>query len=335
MDFGLEAARSRRRVPSDGGYDITSVVFHRRGQYDFNLTLHGLFVPPVSHLMDSTPPIEQPGRGVSGFSVLDAPLSANLEFGFDSPSQAAATLLDIVTERQEGHYETAANDPFLNNFDQENLDDIFNVDIPRRRIGFSDSLETNQIPSSPNSEPLFSDELNQDNPNEIFDIDISSLGIDFSNSVETNPNTPATTQNTRISSINLDQHIPNDSFDIDVPGQEINLSNSLEANPDVPTASQDTNFSSNEYDLTTRLSTPTRRPPATTPISGNSSPERHSCRLCSSTFKRPSDLKRHVKVHFPGQRKFHCRQLGCGRNGRKGYYRRDKLRDHERQVHGI
>ena len=60
---------------------------------------------------------------------------------------------------------------------------------------------------------------------------------------------------------------------------------------------------------------------------------RHVCRFCSSTFKRKGDLRRHSKKHFPEQASFHCRHPHCERNGRNGFYRRDKLIAHQKQAH--
>jgi hypothetical protein len=44
-------------------------------------------------------------------------------------------------------------------------------------------------------------------------------------------------------------------------------------------------------------------------------------------------LSRHYKVHFPTERRFHCHEVGCDRNGKNGYYRRDKLYDHQRKIY--
>jgi len=64
-------------------------------------------------------------------------------------------------------------------------------------------------------------------------------------------------------------------------------------------------------------------------------PDRHACSVCTAAFKRPSDLKRHSRVHSPETRTFHCREPHCGRNGSRGFYRRDKLVQHQRQVHDL
>lgn len=64
-------------------------------------------------------------------------------------------------------------------------------------------------------------------------------------------------------------------------------------------------------------------------------PQRHPCNRCFQSFKRKSDLRRHFKVHFPSQRTFQCDLPDCDRIGQNGFYRRDKLRDHQRQVHRL
>jgi hypothetical protein len=64
-------------------------------------------------------------------------------------------------------------------------------------------------------------------------------------------------------------------------------------------------------------------------------PKDHLCDRCSSAFSRAGDLRRHYKVHFPHHRTFHCLIEGCNRSGERGFYRRDKLHDHQRQAHGF
>jgi hypothetical protein len=59
----------------------------------------------------------------------------------------------------------------------------------------------------------------------------------------------------------------------------------------------------------------------------------HRCDLCHSIFGRAGDLKRHRRTHFPENRCYHCHKDGCDRNGRKGFFRRDKFRDHQRKAH--
>ena len=56
---------------------------------------------------------------------------------------------------------------------------------------------------------------------------------------------------------------------------------------------------------------------------------------CVRSFARSSDLKRHVGKHNSGARTHHCFENGCNYNGAKGFYRRDKLVDHQKTRHGM
>jgi hypothetical protein len=383
MDSGLESAGNQHRVSLGGGYcNITTLFSHRRGQYDFDIKIHGYFVPPASHIMSSAP-IEQPGQDVGGFAtsgldedshfggigrlgaifsngvrragqeldipvaasnqtnghiediepVQDAALDAQFELDFDFPSQAETAPLHIPLECQDGLYDMAFNDHLLNNVPQEPTTDILTTDIPGQKTDFSGRIETNPSAASACTEMnISSKQFDEGVPSDVFDMDIPGQESYFSGSLGPNSNLPSASPMTSFSSNDFNLDTPNDIFSIDCPRQEINFSNSFETNPNAPSASQETS-SSNDFNLTPIPSTPPHSSQAATPSSSNSSPDRHSCRHCNSTFKRQTDLKRHAKVHFPGQRKFHCRQPGCVRNGRKGFYRRDKLRDHEKQVH--
>ena len=56
---------------------------------------------------------------------------------------------------------------------------------------------------------------------------------------------------------------------------------------------------------------------------------------CEYQTKRPYDLARHLKTHFPAQpgEKFDCPGRGCGRIDEHGFDRKDHLREHLRKVH--
>lgn len=60
----------------------------------------------------------------------------------------------------------------------------------------------------------------------------------------------------------------------------------------------------------------------------------HQCDFCSTSFVRAGDRDRHRRTHFPENRLHHCHENGCSRNGANAFFRRDKLRDHQRKVHG-
>ncbi|MCJ1481505.1 hypothetical protein MMC06_001664 [Schaereria dolodes] len=56
---------------------------------------------------------------------------------------------------------------------------------------------------------------------------------------------------------------------------------------------------------------------------------------CSRTFKRCADMERHARKHEPTAQKYYCSVEGCkyGAANGKGFYRRDKLLSHVRNVH--
>ena len=351
-------------------YDITSLFSNPR---EANIILHGFFVLPASHMINSTPPIEQPAPGMGSFATISpnetshfeesscvragfpnevsftgidfnlpvtaSTLDANFEIDLESLSQIAAGPVDITPRRQDGLHDTPFTNPFANDLPQQNLSDIFRDEIPSQEYDFSRSLETNPNILSATPETSFSSShYDQVTPHDIF-----SLNIPSQDSLETNPYQPP-------------------------PSKEYDSSRNLETSPNVLSATPQTSFSSNDFnqdkvseifvsespdiqathligpstmqetrndsDLTS-IPIPDTPSPSSPASNNNSSPDRHSCSQCSATFKRTGDVKRHEKVHIPGQRRFHCWQLGCERNGRRGFYRRDKLRDHEKQVHGL
>jgi hypothetical protein len=118
-------------------------------------------------------------------------------------------------------------------------------------------------------------------------------------------------------------------FSAELFGLEIALDNPF---AETSFESQDSSLnlsSSTEEDQRLVLSAPGTPSAFSSTING-----RHYCRLCNTAFKRPGDVKRHSKVHFP-ERNFHCREPDCKRNGKHGFYRKDKLRAHQRQVHNM
>ena len=93
--------------------------------------------------------------------------------------------------------------------------------------------------------------------------------------------------------------------------------------------SQDGSFISPGSDTLSEIPTPGT---ATSVISG-----RFTCLHpgCVRSFGRSSDLKRHMGKHDTGTRPFNCYVDGCKYNGAKGFYRRDKLVDHQKAKHGM
>ncbi|KAF8857969.1 hypothetical protein BDZ45DRAFT_409479 [Acephala macrosclerotiorum] len=55
---------------------------------------------------------------------------------------------------------------------------------------------------------------------------------------------------------------------------------------------------------------------------------------CSKSFTRPSDLERHWHSVHLGER-HHCSWFGCGNNQGRGFCRLEKLRKHQKGVHGV
>ena len=54
---------------------------------------------------------------------------------------------------------------------------------------------------------------------------------------------------------------------------------------------------------------------------------------CSASFKRFCDLSRHQKKHLPPT--WHCLEHGCRYRYPRGFYRRDKLADHQKTKRGL
>ena len=54
------------------------------------------------------------------------------------------------------------------------------------------------------------------------------------------------------------------------------------------------------------------------------------CTKCGLTFSRAADLGRHMGIHLPERRKYHCSVRGCEY---RGSYRKDKLASHVRNRH--
>jgi hypothetical protein len=321
MEFDPESARNQRTEPLDASFsNISPLVFHHPSPCSCGLTLHGFFVPFTSYTMCPGAPMEQ--QMSSGFRASisngvredlvaassqtnmqnqDPALNANFNYDFNFAQQVETTLLYPTPEHQDQQYETAAADAIQTQFH------------------FPSQVST--IAHHP-----FPNDLDQNTTNNMLDFDIASEGINSSGSLDTNLSPASHSTNMSLPFHNFDQNTPNDISRSDIPGQEI------EAHANIPSASPEMIFS--EFNQTTPLRTPSPSSP-TTPNTSNHSPSRQFCRLCRQTFKRPGDLKRHENVHFPDRRRFHCWQLGCKRNGRKGFFRRDKLRDHEKQVHHL
>lgn len=85
----------------------------------------------------------------------------------------------------------------------------------------------------------------------------------------------------------------------------------------------------------TTTTTPTAAPAATITTVPRLTCSHHAC--SNRTFSRASDLARHMKKHQPTARRYWCSVSGCkysSGNG-NGFYRRDELVSHQRNVHGV
>lgn len=289
----MRSASTRLPAPLDAEFlNIASFRFHRQGRYDFGLTL-GLFVPPPT--TTSAVPIEQPGP------ILDS--LGTIGLSDDSLFEESGGLRVI----------------FSDGTCRAGLD----IDAPAVQ-----SSKTNEQNEDPEALLDSAPDVNVE-----FDSDFSSrLGAALRNIAPERQETLYETVASERFLGDFDQETPNDNFSPNLLDHLIDLSHGLNTNQNAPSASQETAFSaSNHSNPTARLSTHSPGSPHTLASSNPRPPGPFTCGHCSATFKRPGDLKRHEKVHFPGQRTFHC--WLCGRNGRKGFYRRDKLRDHEKKVH--
>lgn len=350
-----------------GGCDITSLRLTRRGRYEFDLTFHVRFTHPTPDQMDSIPPLELPApamdcfadSGFDDYSTLGEPgklranfsigvlesllkekstmvapplanelnrdleyvpnminhtnLGANLGFDIDVSSQVEKAPLQMVFPKQIENFQTAIHEPFLSAFNQNNRINAFNTDELRRGMNSSEGFEAKStFPTFSQTSTFSSGNLN------------SIYGLGF------NPVASSTSAEIGISSdeFNFSTNTPRSSQKSPFFSSASSLSSSnLSTTIVSPSISANTSPSISAHTSPSAL--------ATIPRLIDSFPEGYFCRLCSRTFKRPSDLKRHEGVHFPEQRKHHCKQSGCERKGQNGFYRRDKLRIHERQVHGF
>lgn len=61
---------------------------------------------------------------------------------------------------------------------------------------------------------------------------------------------------------------------------------------------------------------------------------RHNCTACPASYKRRYELYRHRLVHT-GVRNHGCHFIGCNKAAPSGFARKDHLRQHLKQVHGV
>jgi hypothetical protein len=251
---------------------------------------------------------------------------------FYFPPQAVPSPFHMFPEQQNGNYRTAINRPFLSDFAQESPAEQPNGNYQSDVNGFflSDlDLETpndNFSDSEPGQGRNF---LQADFPTSSQETALSFTSFRSFHNAETNPT---------VRSMNPELSFSSNEFDF-LDGVEETSPSAPPADPEMGLSSSEFDFldsflpSSQESSLSNLMTATSPSTPATTLSSSTNSPDRYSCHKCPSVFKRAGDLKRHQGVHLP--RNFHCRQSGCRRKGRNGFYRRDKLRAHMRQAHGM
>lgn len=330
------SGRTRGAEPLEAGYcDITSLFFHRRGQYAFGLTFHGSFVPPASHAVDTIAQTDQPGPGGSSTVII-----ANDEDSISGEADGLRASFPNGTCRIALENEDWMTAPMQNPEIVPEAKILGNIEFD-----FDFPLHLEDLQGHTASEGQGGIDGNTTKP--FFN------GSNFLQAAEAAPLFIAPQQQNEIFQTAIGEQFWSDSVHKDpedAPGanessQEWNFSESFESTSHFQVSRQEPSFSSNDYDSLDSLppssqessvSTTTAASPntqATTPSSTNSFSDRPFCNICRATFKRVGDLKRHEGVHLP--KRFHCKQLGCDRKGRNGFYRRDKLRAHEKQVHGV
>ncbi|KAE9373210.1 hypothetical protein N431DRAFT_456000 [Stipitochalara longipes BDJ] len=266
--------------------------------------------------------------------ILGAIKHANLELNFNFSSHLEKIPFQTTAEQHCENYQTFQR-PFSVNFDQANPDDVFCVNDNGRKADCADGFEANTDYPVLRQDTAFSldtldilhgAENNLNASSALPEMSLSSNEFTFPNSA------PSSYQESSISSasssssskFNFSDNGPIFSQESSVSSAASTSSSEFGVSESTPKSGQATSFSSISpfSSSNTAVSKPRDNPP-----------KRQSCLLCRSTFKRVGDLKRHQGVHLP--RNFHCKQSGCGRKGKNGFYRKDKLRAHERQVHGM
>jgi hypothetical protein len=228
---------------------------------------------------------------------------------------------------------------FSADFSPANPNEIFN-DMPCQEYEFPRGLETPNASSTIPEMSISSNDYDQPTHHSPYSLNNPGQETALSDSLETSFYEPSSSQETSFSCTSTSTSISNSNcFFHDTQNvsevfacPEQRLSEEFET---IHQDSQPTHLTNPSTPSIQALHTSSSNP-ASPCLSSSSpiSPDRHSCPHCPRTFKRLGDVKRHEKVHIPGQRRFHCRQAGCERKGWRGFYRRDKLRDHVKTVHG-
>ena len=290
-----------------------------------------------STILENNTPMEVlalPDRQEGIGPVFGVIMSANLEPPFDVTSQLAETPPQTTAKQHFDDYQTF-HKPFSGKLDQSNPEEVNGTGLIGQRSGFNNEFvsytingqETNS--SFHNSAFLHGAGMSQDNSLADMESRLSTNELTFPNGAA-----QSSYQESSFSSVSS------------MASSESNFSDTGRLSSQATSVSSAASTSFNDFSAPERARTPDQEsffssvpqsssePEVTTAGTVTlSAPARRSCPLCRSTFKRVGDLKRHSGKHLP--RNFHCKQPGCGRKGVDGFYRRDKLRAHERQMHGM
>ena len=132
------------------------------------------------------------------------------------------------------------------------------------------------------------------------------------------------------------QELPNTNDHVNDAGIGNSLQNMELYQPSFITSSQSTHdvvMPSISYNIPVAAPPITNLNPVPTETSTTALGTKHICRYCATSFGRSSDLKRHALKHQSGPRPFSCPSDGCPYKGAKGFTRKDKMRDHVKNMH--
>ncbi|KAH8773095.1 hypothetical protein F5882DRAFT_410417 [Hyaloscypha sp. PMI_1271] len=360
MDADPESVKNQQTEPPNASFsNARALSFHHPYSYNPGVAHPGISVPSTSYTICPTnSAVEQLVPGGSGarfpsgvyedwtghesfgaaFSqIQDLQLSTNLEADFDSAPPAETRALYFTPGHQDESYDTAAH------FTSPN-----GIDLPQAGTVVHTSSDTHSYYLSTEQQDWYNELAGHDNMANGFDAALqcntahdpfmngfgygASANLFHSNGTgeasHFSGNDIAGTQPSSIScntergfSFSAPFQVSIPTYGTSAPIQE----GSTRAT--ISPSSPETSFST--------ISTTSPTPSPTNAPSPNST--RHPCPHphCHSTFARTGDLSRHAKIHSPERhREYPCQEPGCGRN-RRGFTRRDKLRDHVRRVHGL
>jgi hypothetical protein len=360
MDFDPESVKNQQTEPLGVSFSHARALgIHHPYPYNFGVALPGFFVPFPSYTMYTNSAVEQlvpsgfrasfpsgvcedwtghENLGAASSQIQDLQLSANSEPDFDSAPQAETRALYVTPGQQDWPYDTAAHFTSPNGLDLPQVGTVAHTSSDTHlHYPSTEQQDWHNEPAAHGNMANGFDSAWQDNTAHDpfmngFDQDASTNLLHSNGTREANHFSGNDIVDTQLSSITCNTET---NFSFNAPFQAstptYGTSSPIQASSThtiISSSSPEASFSS------TSATSPTPSP--TNAPSPNST--RHPCPHphCHSTFARLGDLSRHAKIHSPERhRKYHCWEPGCDRNGRKGFTRRDKLRDHVRGVHGL